>query len=277
MDEKDVYSVVLAKFANFESNKEEKYKAFSILLSIALIFSLRNHLGKAEGTICEPSILNDNRDSHFLIVFRSILGIFIIWLFRKSFFFFEREYELYHDTRMKIKSDSFTKMEYLLSRVDYLYSHNDNFKPISLFVVTIVLISVGGLLWRIFADTSLEESLWAAWTFVADPGTHASQQAVSNRFLSLFITLGGLVVFALIIGVISDSVGSAVESLRQGRSRVIVSNHTLILGQVSILSYPCLINICLDTPPLVLNRVTCLSRLYSRSHWPMRVCMEEPL
>jgi hypothetical protein len=39
-----------------------------------------------------------------------------------------------------------------------------------------------------------------------------------------------MLVFALMIGVISDSIGEKVDDLKQGKSKVIETDHTLILG-----------------------------------------------
>jgi voltage-gated potassium channel Kch len=46
----------------------------------------------------------------------------------------------------------------------------------------------------------------------------------------LIITIGGLIIVASLIGIISGAFDSKVEELRKGRSRVLESEHTLILG-----------------------------------------------
>ena len=75
------------------------------------------------------------------------------------------------------------------------------------------------------------ECLWTAWTYIADPGTHADSSTGLLRLVSLGLTLGGMVIFALVIGIVSDDVGSFVDNLRKGKSRVVESGHTLIIGQ----------------------------------------------
>lgn len=123
-------------------------------------------------------------------------------------------------------------MEYFFYRLDYLYSHDEKFKAAALFSAALFLIFVGGCLWWISTEDSLIESFWAAWTFIADPGTHADNTGLMQRLVSLLMTLGGMIIFAMLIGIISEDIGSFVDNLREGKSRVIVSNHTLILGQV---------------------------------------------
>lgn len=65
---------------------------------------------------------------------------------------------------------------------------------------------------------------------VADPGTHADAEGIGMRVVAFSTTMGGMCVFALMIGIISDFIGEKVDDLKKGRSRVIESSHTLMLG-----------------------------------------------
>ena len=62
------------------------------------------------------------------------------------------------------------------------------------------------------------------------PGTHANTEGTSGRIIAFCTTIGGMLVFAMMIGVISDSIGEKVDDLKQGKSKVIETDHTLILG-----------------------------------------------
>jgi len=46
----------------------------------------------------------------------------------------------------------------------------------------------------------------------------------------LIVTLGGLLVFALLIGIVGESIGEKIEDLKTGKSRVFESGHTLMLN-----------------------------------------------
>lgn len=76
----------------------------------------------------------------------------------------------------------------------------------------------------------MASSVWQAWTFVADPGTHADTDGSLVRPVAFLITIGGMLVFALMIGIINESIGEKMDDLKKGRSRVIESGHTLMLG-----------------------------------------------
>lgn len=65
---------------------------------------------------------------------------------------------------------------------------------------------------------------------VADPGTHSDAEGTGMRVVAFSTTMGGMCVFALMIGIISDFIGEKVDDLKKGRSRVIESGHTLMLG-----------------------------------------------
>jgi Trk K+ transport system NAD-binding subunit len=64
-----------------------------------------------------------------------------------------------------------------------------------------------------------------------DPGTVAGDTGSWRFLLAMFvITIGGLFVVSALIGVIATGLDAKIEDLRKGRSFVIESGHTLILG-----------------------------------------------
>jgi len=74
------------------------------------------------------------------------------------------------------------------------------------------------------------EGIWEAWTFMADPGTHAKVYLTDQRLIAATITLGGILFFASILGMTVDLIREKMESLRQGKTKVVEKDHTLILG-----------------------------------------------
>jgi len=80
-------------------------------------------------------------------------------------------------------------------------------------------------------DNSISEAVWIAWTFVADPGTHADCEATFLiRMISFTVTVGGMLIFALMIGIISDYIADKVDDLKKGKSRIIDTDHTVMLN-----------------------------------------------
>lgn len=78
--------------------------------------------------------------------------------------------------------------------------------------------------------TNPGDTLWGNLMRTLDPGTMGGDTGWLFRILMLVITVGGLIIVASLIGIISGAFDSKVEDLRKGRSRVLETDHTLILG-----------------------------------------------
>ena len=63
-----------------------------------------------------------------------------------------------------------------------------------------------------------------------DTGTVAGDTGWSFRFVSFVITLGGIFIVSALIGILASGLDSKLDELRRGRSRVIETGHTVILG-----------------------------------------------
>lgn len=72
--------------------------------------------------------------------------------------------------------------------------------------------------------------IWRSLMRTLDPGTMGGDQEWPFRIMMLIVTIGGLVIVASLIGIVSGAFDSKVEELRKGRSRVLEHDHTLILG-----------------------------------------------
>ncbi|XP_068660801.1 ion channel DMI1-like [Aristolochia californica] len=115
-------------------------------------------------------------------------------------------------------------------RVDVFFSVYPYAKLLALLCATILLIGSGGLALYAVSDSSLCEALWLSWTFVADSGNHVDQVGMGPRIVSVSISSGGMLIFAMMLGLVSDAISEKVDSLRKGKSEVIERNHILILG-----------------------------------------------
>src|SRR5690606_1847789 len=76
------------------------------------------------------------------------------------------------------------------------------------------------------------------------------------RAAMLVVTIGGVIIVASLIGIISSAFDSKVEDLRKGRSRVLEQDHTLILGWsgkiFQIVSEICIANESRRRPTIVI-------------------------
>ena len=126
----------------------------------------------------------------------------------------------------------FTTSEMIEYRIDYYFSTSKWSKVLFLLSLTFILIVIGATLLSVVSqDHSLSNAAWLSWTYVADPGTHAdAPEGILVRTISFSITLGGMIIFALMIGIISDSIGEKVDELKKGKSRIVESQHSIVLG-----------------------------------------------
>ncbi|KAK9704975.1 hypothetical protein RND81_07G024200 [Saponaria officinalis] len=114
--------------------------------------------------------------------------------------------------------------------VDVCFSVYPYAKLLALLFATVFLIGFGGLALYAVSENSFTEALWLSWTFVADSGNHADRVGTGPRIVSVSISAGGMLIFAMMLGLVSDAISEKVDSLRKGKSEVIESNHVLILG-----------------------------------------------
>ncbi len=79
-------------------------------------------------------------------------------------------------------------------------------------------------------DTGFWDIAWGNLMRTLDPGTMGGDSGWRFRVLMLTVTIGGLVIVASLIGIVSGAFDDKMIELRKGRSRVIESDHTVILG-----------------------------------------------
>ncbi|XP_022151987.1 ion channel CASTOR-like isoform X2 [Momordica charantia] len=118
----------------------------------------------------------------------------------------------------------------LAYKVDVFFSIHPYAKPLALLIATLLLITLGGFALFGVTDDNLVDCLWLSWTYVADSGNHANSEGIGPRLVSVSISFGGMLIFAMMLGLVSDSISEKFDSLRKGRSEVVEQNHTLILG-----------------------------------------------
>ena len=77
---------------------------------------------------------------------------------------------------------------------------------------------------------SWQEAVWRMTTHLSDTSTMALSKGWSYRILTLIVTFGGVFSVSILIGLIVSGISEKVENLRKGRSRVLETDHIVILG-----------------------------------------------
>jgi voltage-gated potassium channel Kch len=74
------------------------------------------------------------------------------------------------------------------------------------------------------------EAAWMGLMRTLDAGTMGGDTGWGFRLAMFAVTLGGVFIISTLIGVLTAGVEGKIEEMRKGRSRVLESNHTVILG-----------------------------------------------
>ncbi|MBS1634697.1 MAG: NAD-binding protein [Bacteroidetes bacterium] len=74
------------------------------------------------------------------------------------------------------------------------------------------------------------EGAWQSLMATLDSGTMGGDEGWSFRMVRFIATIAGIFLISILIGSISSGIDEKLGELRKGRSRVLESNHTLILG-----------------------------------------------
>ncbi|MCC7421283.1 MAG: NAD-binding protein [Planctomycetaceae bacterium] len=77
---------------------------------------------------------------------------------------------------------------------------------------------------------SFTEAAWNSLMRTFDAGNMADDKGWPLRAVTLLVTIGGIFIVSTLIGTITSGMENRIEEMRKGRSRVIETNHTLILG-----------------------------------------------
>ncbi len=128
---------------------------------------------------------------------------------------------------------------------DRLRYHFDNFMSrgtialvAALFAVTLCMILTAAAVLVIFSlrpDPSAEhlgipEAIWQVTMRTIDTGTIAGDSLWAFRIVGFLVTMGGIFITSALIGVLASGLEGRLDELRRGRSRVIETGHTVILG-----------------------------------------------
>ena len=107
-----------------------------------------------------------------------------------------------------------------------------------LFILSLIIVIIAGAVISITGFVqegtdgrlSFGEAMWESLMRTLDSGTMGGDTGTGFRAVMLFVTLGGIFVVSALIGVLNNAIESQMERLRKGRSLVLETNHTLILG-----------------------------------------------
>ncbi|NBU64201.1 MAG: potassium transporter TrkA [Chloroflexia bacterium] len=125
--------------------------------------------------------------------------------------------------------------EQLRYRLDNVFAKGTGALIALLAVASLAIIFLVALVVKLFnlapEDISLPKLMWMGLMRTLDSGTMGGDEGGwPFLFAMLTVTVGGIFVVSTLIGVLSAGIEERLESLRRGRSRIVESGHTVILG-----------------------------------------------
>lgn len=98
-------------------------------------------------------------------------------------------------------------------------------------IAVIVVSAVVVAIFQLSPELTFSEVTWMALLRTLDSGTMGGDQgSVGFLFMMLVVTIGGIFIVSALIGVINSGLEARLESMRKGKSRVVETGHTVILG-----------------------------------------------
>ncbi len=126
----------------------------------------------------------------------------------------------------------------LRERVQYAFDKTLSRGPSALIgwlaLATMLLIALGTVAVLLFhgipEGSNLFDVFWNILSQALTPNPVDAANPVQYLIVMFFITIGSLFMVSILIGILSNEIESRVAALRRGRSKVLESEHTIILG-----------------------------------------------
>ncbi|HEX8516465.1 MAG TPA: potassium transporter TrkA [Bacteroidia bacterium] len=97
-------------------------------------------------------------------------------------------------------------------------------------VIAAALLTFTGIRQPDNEDLNFAEAAWQSLMHTMDSGTLGGDSGWSFRIIMLFVTIGGIFILSSLIGTLTSGLEATLEEMRKGRSKVLETDHTLILG-----------------------------------------------
>ncbi len=101
-----------------------------------------------------------------------------------------------------------------------------------LFLVTAIVVVLVGVVAYLLGQGSIGQNIWSSVMHTIDAGTITAADTgnATNIVLMSIVTLSGLFITSILIGIITTGFEEKLNSLKKGNSQVIETEHTVILG-----------------------------------------------
>jgi len=157
-----------------------------------------------------------------------------LWIFMLLYLSFKLRMEWHRYNHMYLRSTTKKHLPatfgtYMRYRLGHWYSWTSGSSAILLFGLSVMLLALGGLLHSFLASSSISDSLWASWIWIVAPDGGNSAQP-GGYVVGMLVSIGGMLIFALLLSIITSAFEEQLQKLRKGAIRVVEGDHIVILG-----------------------------------------------
>ncbi|MCK5786056.1 MAG: hypothetical protein KAH54_05815, partial [Candidatus Sabulitectum sp.] len=123
-----------------------------------------------------------------------------------------------------------TRLRYLIND---LLRRNPFWQILVLVIISLAIVTIGMLLvdGQLIGDET-EGSFWWSFTRLLDQGTFIGDHSCKPHVtvVGVFITLGGILVLSLLIGIFSSKIAEQLDALKRGKSPIVEKDHYIVCG-----------------------------------------------
>jgi Trk K+ transport system NAD-binding subunit len=123
--------------------------------------------------------------------------------------------------------DEFTK--YLKYRFIEWFTTSKTAPAILLLVMTLMLVVTGAIAYSIIVGGTPTQAMYKIFIFTTAASADR-ETTVAGRFLAILVTVCGLIILSLLLGIVAEWFTTNMERARQGRHEVHEASHTVLLG-----------------------------------------------
>ncbi|MBP9796784.1 MAG: hypothetical protein KBD42_12130, partial [Chitinophagales bacterium] len=99
-----------------------------------------------------------------------------------------------------------------------------------LIIFASIILAVTGIAQPEEEGLNFIEAAWQSLMRTLDAGTMGGDAGWGFRIIMLIVTLGGIFIVSILIGVLSSGIEGKLDELRKGKSEVMENDYVLILG-----------------------------------------------
>jgi ion channel POLLUX/CASTOR len=92
-----------------------------------------------------------------------------------------------------------------------------------------IIVTIGDITQTDNVESDFFEAFWQTLIRMLDPGTFGDDTGWLFRVIMLLVTVSGIIIVSVLIGIVSTSFRNKIDELRKGHSIVLEKNHTLII------------------------------------------------